>query len=62
MTSFLNKNRIMGINLQYGGVRNVVLNAYMNCDYGDVESLIGYKSRLVELSSFCSEQSYDVIG
>ena len=30
----------------------------MNCDYGDIESFIGWKSCLAELSAFSGEQSY----
>ena len=37
------------------------MDVHLNCDYGNVENLIGYKSHLAELSNFCSEQRYDEI-
>jgi len=53
--------RIMGIKLQYNFSTYLLLNVYLPCDYGDVNSLIDYKFQLAELNNIVLQESYDEI-
>ena len=57
---FINK-RILGLKLSYGTTNLIILNVYLNCDYGTLDSLIEYKTNLAELSNFLNGEDYDEV-
>ena len=53
--------RIMGLKIQIENINYLLINIYCNCDYGDTESLLLYRSILADLSNICESQSFSEI-
>ena len=53
--------RIMGLSIEFQNVSYLIVNVYFFCDYGDIESLLNYKSMLAELSNICEDSIFDDI-
>ena len=54
-------DRIMAIKLVTGQSSYLLINIYLNCDYGNNESLIEYKNNVAHLGSFINSEAYDDI-
>jgi len=52
-------NRVMGLKIVLSSEVILLINVYMPCDYGDVHSLVDYKSTIVEIENLLSEESFD---
>ena len=52
-------NRLMGIKINDGVIEYLLINVYFNCDYGNMDSLIEYKSTIADLSNITCSESYD---
>ena len=52
-------SRCLGIKMYSGENVYLLLNVYLNCDYGNQESLIKYKENLAEIANFISFDNYD---
>ena len=52
-------NRIMGLKIEIGPARYLVINIYLICDYRNVESLVEYKSILAELGNVLASEDFD---
>jgi len=55
-------DRIMGLKIQCGESILLLLNVYLPCDYGNVVSIIDYKSRISELDDIISRENYDELA
>ena len=53
--------RIMAIKLIIGESSYLLINVYLNCDYGNNESLIEYKNSMAQLANFINSEAYDDI-
>ena len=60
-TPMMFSERILGLMIEVGNNSYLILNVYFFCDYGDVESLLNYKSMLAEISSICEDTNFDEI-
>ena len=54
-------NRVMGLRLVLNELSYLMLNIYCYCDYGNIESLLNYKSMMADLSNICDEETFDEI-
>ena len=54
-------NRIMGLRLSIGEVNYLILNVYLTCDYGTVDSLVEYKSTISQLSNIMTMENFSDI-
>ena len=54
-------DRIIGSTLETKYFKYVILNAYMNCVCGTLESLHEYQSCIICISNFISEETFDEI-
>ena len=55
-------NRIMGLKIIFSDNRSfLLLNVYMPCDYGNVESALMYKESLAKLDNICESEDFDDI-
>ena len=54
-------DRIMAIKLVMGESSYLLINIYLNCDYGNNESLIEYKNNVAQLANFINTEVYDDI-
>ena len=54
-------DRIMGIKIEFGEISYLLINIYLNCDYGSIESLIDYKDNLAKLANFINSEIYDEV-
>ena len=52
-------NRGLGLKLIYGDISYLLLNVYLNCDYGNLESLLKFRENLAKISEFQSEFDFD---
>ena len=53
--------RIMGLRVKINNIVYLLLNIYCYCDYGDLDSLLNYKSILADLSNICDAKNFDEI-
>ena len=51
----------MAIKLVVGENSYLLINIYLNCDYGNNESLIEYKNNVAQLANFINAEAYDDI-
>ena len=51
----------MAIKLIIGESSYLLINVYLNCDYGNNESLIEYKNSMAQLANFINSEAYDDI-
>ena len=58
ITSIEVSSRTLGLKLEVNGAVYLLLNVYCYCDYGNVQSLLDYKSHMAELSDFCSNENF----
>ena len=58
---YIFSNRIMGIKIELNNIVYLLLNIYCFCDYGNLESLLQYKSLLADLSNICTSESFNEI-
>ena len=49
----------MAIKLVAGESSYILINIYLNCDYGNIESLIDYKNNTAQLANFINAEAYD---
>ena len=54
-------DRIMAIKLVMGESSYLLINIYLNCDYGNNESLIEYKNNVAQLANFINTEAYMMI-
>ena len=54
-------NRITGLKISVHNIDYLILNIYGFCDYGNLESLLNYKSFLADLSNIFTGDKYDDI-
>ena len=53
--------RCMGIRVEFGEISYLIINVYLNCDYGNHASLIEYKDNIAKLANFINTQSFDEV-
>ena len=54
-------DRVMGLRIHFNDINYLLLNVYCFCDYGNIDSLINYKSLMADISNICENESYDDI-
>ena len=55
-------NRIMGLKINYSNENSILLlNVYMPCDYGNIDSLIDYKCSLASLENIIETESFEEV-
>ena len=54
-------SRILGLKLQLNNVIYVIIFVYFTCDYGNLDSLIEYKSNFSDLANLISTEKFDTI-
>ena len=54
-------NRCMGIRLEFGEVKYLLINVYLNCDYRSTDSLIEYKDNLAYIANCMNEECFDEV-
>ena len=52
-------DRFMGLKIICNKVTYLLINIYCYCDYGDMDSLIKYKTQMAELSNICEAECFD---
>ena len=54
-------SRIVGLKLQFNDLIYAIVNVYFTCDYGNLDSLIEYKSNFSDLANLISTENFDEI-
>ena len=57
-TEFISE-RCMGVKITCGSISYLLLNVYLNCDYGTTESLVEFRNNLAIISNHINTVNYD---
>ena len=61
ITPMFFNDRIMGIRMTGNNFNYILLNVYCICDYGNIDSLVEYKTTMANISDICENETYDEI-